>query len=363
MKVIVAYASCGSGHTKAAEALYGYLKEHRKDVQVQLIDILDTTPYLFRLVYRQGYFFLVNHALFLWRFGFWFTKTGFLRSFSRRIGALINRPFTKRFTRMLISQKPDYCIATHFLVAEIAAGVKKRYDTGLRVFNVITDFEVHPFWISQGIDRYFVASELTKKRTLRFGVPERLIQVSGIPAEEKFLSAYDKKTLRAKYGIAPGAFCVFMTTGSFGVGPLEELVRLLQPHAHVLVGCAHNKALCRKLERDKWPNVRVFGFVNYVHELLAITDALVTKPGGLTITESLLMRIPFFFSMAIPGQEEGNIAVLKEYGLSGGIQKPHEIITSILRLKNDPQLSARLKEIMSQIRKPDAAKVICDAIR
>ena len=363
MKVVIAYASCGNGHTKAAEALYGYLKAHRKDVDARLIDILDTTPFLFRLIYRRGYFFLVNHALFLWKFGFWFTKTGPLQTTSRHIGAFINRPFTKKFTRLLATQKPDYCVSTHFLTTEIAAGVKKRFRLPLRVFNVITDFEVHPFWISQDVDCYFIASELTKKCLCKLGIPDRLITISGIPAEEKFCFSLDKKALCVKHGINPATFCVLITTGSFGVGPLEELVRLLKGHAHVLVGCAHNKALRKKLIRVGYTHVTVFGFVDFVHELMAISDALITKPGGLTITEALLIQLPFFFVMAIPGQEEGNIAILEEYGISSKIQKPADIVEMILQLKKNPRLGMLIREKMSQLRKPDATKVICDALR
>ncbi|CUB41299.1 Processive diacylglycerol beta-glucosyltransferase [Bacillus cereus] len=52
-----------------------------------------------------------------------------------------------------------------------------------------------------------------------------------------------------------------------------------------------------------------------MNKLYDQVDAIVTKPGGVTISESLFKRIPIFIYHVLPGQEEINLQQFKELGV------------------------------------------------
>jgi processive 1,2-diacylglycerol beta-glucosyltransferase len=56
------------------------------------------------------------------------------------------------------------------------------------------------------------------------------------------------------------------------------------------------------------------GFTNRVERLMAASDLVITKPGGLTTSECLAMGLPMVVHAPIPGQEERNCDYLLEQG-------------------------------------------------
>ena len=109
-------------------------------------------------------------------------------------------------------------------------------------------------------------------------------------------------------GLQPDLFTVLVATGSFGIGPIEGIIDVLKGF-QVIVVCGHNRDLFRKLSGKYCALVKVLGLVDNMHELMAVSDAMVTKPGGLSICEALVSQLPLIFFNAIPGQEIGNIKV------------------------------------------------------
>ena len=108
---------------------------------------------------------------------------------------------------------------------------------------------MHPFWISVGIDTYAVASDYTKEKLLFEGIEDQRIKVVGIPIDTKFSLVYDKLNLCRKFGMQPDKFTVLITTGSFGMGPIEEIVDLAYKDVQIIVVCAHNKSLYQRLKK------------------------------------------------------------------------------------------------------------------
>src|SRR5690606_19759371 len=66
----------------------------------------------------------------------------------------------------------------------------------------------------------------------------------------------------------------------------------------------YDEALEISLKSDK--NIAVLKFCHFMDALLQATDLLVTKPGGLTVTEALITGTPMAIFKAIGGQEEQN---------------------------------------------------------
>ena len=363
MKVLITYASAGAGHRRAAEAIYDYLKENRKDLKLELVDILNSVNPFFRFCYNSGYPFLVHYAIWLWGFFFRVTEFSLTRWFSRKFSKFANYLACRKFRNFLVKEEFDFIISTHFLNSELAADLKSKNKIKSKLITVITDFGVHPFWVSCGTDLYIGASELTKDKLLNLGVSEQQIKVFGIPVNPGFTKPQDRGKLAAKFAIAADKFTVLVMTGSFGTGALDKIAQSLCCDAQVLVVCAKNKKLFSRLNSKNFENVKVFGFVNNAQELMGVSDVIITKPGGSSIAELLNMELLPIFISAIPGQEQDNIKILSAYGLGFAPKNNKQIRDLVLDLKNNPQKRMSLKSNIAQVAKPLACQEIASVIR
>jgi processive 1,2-diacylglycerol beta-glucosyltransferase len=380
MKIIIAYTSAGAGHAKAAEALYEHFRKRNRRLQLELVDVLEQSDFIFRKVYASGYTFMVKHVQWLWKVIYHITSQKRLQPPLTRVRSLHNRARVRGFIDQLIREDPDVIIATHFLPAAIAACLKEEGKITSRLCTVITDFCVHPFWVYEHTDLYCVASELTARELIDLGVDRNTVTVTGIPVDEKFLKDFDKRRMRDKLSLDPDAFTVLVVTGSFGIGPVEQIVSALHGHVQLIVVCARNKRLYARLKAKKYARTRVFGFVDDIEELMAAADCVVTKPGGLSISELLAMELPPVFISAIPGQEAENVRVLGEYGIglvpgrraylaerSGTIQGVARLIAAAVKQKvlsymRHPQKLKEVQERIRAIKQPGAAGAIYRAV-
>lgn len=362
MKIIVSYASAGAGHLKAAEAIYNYIKERSPEIDVRIVDVIDKASFLFRINYTFGYSFLVRNANFLWWLAFWITDFKPLRPFTKSITSVITQLNTKGFARFLIQENPDVIISTHFLPSQISSALRKTRKIKSRLVTIITDFTVHSFWVSPATDIYVVASGFTREQLVREGVREERIKEFGIPIDSKFLIQYDRGKLCRKLDIDENKFTVLIMTGSFGLGPLEQIVNALYRDVQILVVCAANKKLYTRLKNRNLADVRVFAFIDNPQELMAVSDIIITKPGGLTISEITAMELVPVFISAIPGQEAGNIEALKRYGIKLCASSIEGIKNMVLDFKDHRDKLKNIKENIRKVKKPDCLREIYNAV-
>ena len=218
---------------------------------------------------------------------------------------------------------PDAILCTHFLPAELLSRQKAAREGGRssrRCGSQVTDFDVHALWVHPHVDRYCVASEEVAFRLADRGVPREKISVTGIPVMPQFTAPLDRATCARELGIAPDRFTVLMMAGGAGVGGLDELAeRVLRlPAAAQLVALAgRNAELLKRLQTlaKRHPG-RLFplGFTTTVERVMTAADLVVTKPGGLSVSECLAKQRPMLLVSPIPGQEERNADYLLEAG-------------------------------------------------
>lgn len=363
MKVIITFASAGSGHQKAAEAIYNYFRKTGNGTGVEIVDVLEKTNFLFRLIYSRGYFFLVNHASFLWALGYKATESSSLNIFGRFLHFVLNRACLKRYNRYLLNENPDVIISTHFLPTEISGHLKKSGKIKARIITVITDYGTHPLWLSKYTDLYIVACDAEKKELIQQGIAENNIRAWGIPIDGKFLKPLDKDFLKEKFGIDKQRFTVLLVTGSFGLGPIEQISDNLKKEAQLLVVCAKNKKLYSRLSKKyKNSEIKIFGFVDFIHELMSVSDLIITKPGGLTIAEVLSMELVPVFVSPIPGQETRNLEILKEYGIGIEGGNMSDIKNIIRSFREHPEKLQAVREKIKKLKKTDSAERIYNAV-
>jgi processive 1,2-diacylglycerol beta-glucosyltransferase len=359
MKILIVYASAGAGHRKAAEALQSHLQNTHPEFSLETIDILDYTPKSFKLLYSKGYVFLVSRFPWLWyllyRISFYFPNNP-INPYLEYINCM-------PFVRLLQREGPRVVVSTHFLVNSIASVYKKRNpDHRLRLISIVTDYTLHPLWIGEGVDVYIASCGYVKSELMIRGVEESRIKEYGIPANEKFYRAADRKDAALKLKVGLEKFTVLIMTGTFGIGPIEEIVKILAGDFQLLVVCGSNIRLYRRLSGLGLASVKVYPLIHNVDELMSVSDVVLTKAGGISITESLAKGLPMVFFANIPGLETTNAKVICSYGAGFNTKTTAQIKEIVHSLKNDKTPYQKAMHHLIRIRKSDTLVNISNEI-
>src|SRR3989338_780556 len=358
-KVFIVYASAGAGHQKAAEAVYEYLQNTRQDLRLRLINVLDYGAPLIKFLYSRGYIFLISKHRWLWyllyRLSYFFADSP--------LRFLADYKNANYFIALLKAEKPDIILSTHFLTNSIITAYKRiERPLRLRLISIITDYNLHPYWIGKGIDLYICSCKYVKDELLRKGITDDRIRVYGIPVNQKFYLSSDRNAVAQRLRIAPSQFTVLIITGTIGTGPIEEIVNALVNNTQLLVVCGRNQRLFKRLKKLNHPNLKPYPLIDYVDELMSVSDIVLTKAGGLTISESLAKGLPMIFFSNIPGLETSNEEEIANYGagfISAAISEIKEILTS---LKNNPEFYQKVQAMLMRLRKQDALENISSEI-
>lgn len=332
MKILIIYVTAGAGHKKAAEAIYNGIMA-KTSFEVKIVDALDHSNPLFKYSYPNFYTFLVSRFPWLWAFFFGLMDVPAFQGAVRLIRRVYNAFNTRPLHRLIKEGQYDWIICTHFLPAEVAGYLKRTGRISSKVMCVVTDFDVHRVWINKGVDLYTGACDYTREKLIELGVPKDRAIVTGIPTDVRFQKELDAFSLRRQLGLNEHALTVLIATGSFGFGPIEELIVNLREHQLIVV-CGHNKDLYERLSKQNLPHVKVCGLVNNMDELMAASDIMVTKPGGLSISEALVKGLVLVFFSAIPGQETNNVNVLNRFHIGLGLLSAQQIRETVKRLSS-----------------------------
>lgn len=115
-------------------------------------------------------------------------------------------------------------------------------------------------------------------------------------------------------------------------------------------------------ENSRENDVKIFEYSNQIPEFMSISDLVITKPGGLTVSESLVSHIPMIIINPIPGQEEENAEFLEKNKVAKWLKKDDDIDFTLNILLNDDSILNNMKENTYQIAKPNATHNICEII-
>ena len=352
MKILVIHATAGAGHKKAAEAIFHGLKA-RGGHDVRLVDALDYTNLFFKKIYPRFYAFLVTRLPWAWGLFFALLDIPWMQPLVHGARRLCNGFNAQALQKFLIREQFDGVITTHFLPVEVCAYLKRSGAVKSKIICVVTDFDAHRIWVNKGVDVYTAACEYTKNKLIALGVRPEAIFTTGIPTDARFAFKTDTIALKKKLGLQDG-MTILIATGAFGMGPMEELMELLEGY-QLLIVCGHNRDLYERLKSLARKNAHVLGLVDNMDELMSVADVMVTKPGGLSIAEALVKKLPMIFFSAIPGQETNNIKVLSAYEAAPQTQSSvPQIAQTIHEWDSHPEDLDALRGRMSELSKPNA---------
>jgi processive 1,2-diacylglycerol beta-glucosyltransferase len=361
-RILVLSASVGAGHLRAAQAVELALREVLPDATVRNLDVLEMTNAAFRRLYGKAYLDLVNKAPHV--LGYFYDLLDQPRrpkSRRDRLRLAVEKLNLRTFIRFLRDDPWDLVINTHFLPAEIIASLRRAERLTTPQVTVTTDFETHRLWVNQPCEHYFTATQEGALYLHSWGVPAGDTTVTGIPVHPVFAKPKDRDACLKKHGLLGDRAVVLQLAGGFGVGPIVKLHQALRDVARpteLVVIAGRNEKVRAELEAlppSPRHRVKVLGFTTEIDELMAVADLVVSKPGGLTTSETLARGAVMVIVNPIPGQESRNSDYLLENGAAIKVNNLATLAHKVGALLEDPKRLAQLKANVARIARPQAA--------
>lgn len=363
MRVLILSVTAGFGHHATAKAIGDRLEE-----QNVRVDTLDVYAYISRLVKQtidKGYLFSSRHMQTLYRLVYQLAEGESSSYFSTApsIINIINAMGASKFAKVLQGYAPDVIVCTHVFAAQMVDELKKRKKLAdITTIGIVTDYTLHPYWENVPRVQYIViASELLTLRCTRRGIPLERILPFGIPVHPKFNEVVTREQAAHTLGIDPTRPTLLLMGGSMGhadhVHTIESLAELNLP-LQLLVVCGNNKKMFSQVERlggqRGMCTIYPYGFVTNVEIMMSASDCIISKPGGLTVSEALAKNLPMLLIDPIPGHEERNVDFLVNNGMAALITKNYPIEEAVSQLFQNPVRLSCVRETMRAIAHPDA---------
>ena len=386
MKILIFYASYGGGHLNTAKSINDYIINNYPNNDVELIDCMKYVNKTIEKLTTAAYREMAKKAPWAWGKIYSDSQKGPLAHLSSRS----NKIMAIKLLRLLREKQPDVIISTHPFGSQMCSYLKRKNKITAKIATIMTDFSPHDQWLvgHEFTDYFFVANDKMKNYLINKGITENKISVTGIPISNRFLKTYNKKEILDTYNLSEDKFTVlFFGGGEFGLGKtktaeiFESFVQeSLKEKIQIIAIAGKNPKMKASFEEivskysvnttttnttdttDITNNVKILEFTNQVPELMSISDLVVTKPGGLTTSESLASHLPMLIINPIPGQEEENAEFLEDKGIAIWLRKNDDSKLIIENLLADSQKLNLMKENTKLLARPHSTETICKMI-
>ena len=322
-KYLIFYLKTGGGHFAPALSLANYLNRHYPDEFAPvLVDGFEKTNRIVKYLIEEGYRKMQTKAKWAYEMLYALHK---LKIFGRFSCFVVSKSSEKIYEEIIKREKPEKIIVLHFLLIEPVYRVINKLNLDIPVYTIITDpYTAHPIWTLRKNQRYIVFSERLKQAFLKW-VPAENIYVFPFILEEKFSQPIPQSaipSMKKEMGFTVGKKLILVMGGGDGI-PHGRIVLLnllnAKPDADIAVVCGKNKSfyITALHLKEKHPevNMKVYEFINFVYELLNISDVVITKCGASTMMEILILNKVPVINDYIWEQEKGNIEFIQENNL------------------------------------------------
>jgi len=366
-RVLILTSDAGFGHRRSAESVEKALHKLYGDrVLVEVVNpITDTDKALLMKNVEKNYNTGVKNTPGLYRLGYQLSDN---RQVSDMMDGALTFALTSSLKEVIRTFKPQAILNTNEMFNSAVGSALDQLDTHMPYFTVVTDFaDVHALWFSNEPDVYFLASDWVRVRALENEMkPEKLI-VSGIPVDPIYEEPISNKArLRKKLRIEPN-LPTFIIVGGDRVKNVLETVEALEGLEHdfqVVAIAGGNDRLFLDLVKlkTKFP-LHVHHFLNDMPEWLRAADVLITKAGGLILSEGLAAGLPILIIHYLPGQEEGNVRYVLSHQAGALPANTGEAIATLdYWLKDDAKGLKITAQAARALGKPHAASQVAEAL-
>lgn len=359
MRILVLSAATGGGHLRAASAIKSYADKYCKEHEIEVVDAFEYIGYLYNKTVAGGYEFMAKHTPNL--FGTVYNHTN-KDTHLNNMATKFNKLHSKKLLPLIEEKKPDIIICVHPFAGEMVSDLKEKNKINIPAICIITDFAPHRMYIQDYLDAYVVSSNEMKESLIELGVKPDIIHTMGIPIDVSFYEDYNKIELLLEMGLAPNLKTLLIMAGSFGVTDILKIYQSVvetDAEFQIIVITGKNKKLYDKFEemlskknkglktdtKNNKPTKLMF-FVSDINKYMYVADLIVTKPGGLTVSEAIASSLPMAIFKAFPGQEEDNANYLERNNMA-------------IRLPKGDKCGQVIKDLLCNEEKLNSMKEAC----
>ncbi len=355
-KILIIYATYGSGHKAIAKYIEKYFLNKNNDLEIKSIDLLDYSDSLGGKLGKRISENLMLHHPFIWDLVYKSSDHKYTCAFSSKV---ILKPFkNKKLEKDISTFNPDLTIATHFYGASIITDFNKKGLTKSKIISIVTDYEAHEMWLKTFKEQnYLVVSSKDERRELiKEGYQKDKIKPYGIPIFPAMEELSEKDGFFKKLGLdSHNLTCVCFAGGGNGsTATLPYIKNILKANKDInliIISGKNKKAydqIKNYINKYNVKNTLLYGFVNNVPELLKMSDFVITKPGGAQTTECLYFRKPMLLIKSSGGQENANIKYFTRKGFAKRFRTPRGLVRFYKNIDKDNRELIRMKNKLSK---------------
>jgi processive 1,2-diacylglycerol beta-glucosyltransferase len=360
-QILILTASFGDGHLQASRALKMSFLE-RGIGNVNVIDLLKEAHPVLNVISRKLYITstkTLKYGLDYYGWSYYVTRNN---NHYRPWSKYFNYLGQKKLKEIIDEVKPEAIVN----VFPFGAAPEVASERGISTFTILTDYALHSRWLHLYTDKYYVATKELKIELLKKGFNENQIEVTGIPIREAFyhVSKTDNSFVRL---LDPEKKTVMIAAGAYGVlNDLDSIIKSLQTRiqCQIVIVCGRNEKMKQTLRNAYETNsdVHIFGFVENMQDLMSVSSCIITKAGGLTLTEALTLSLPVFIFKPFGGQEKENALFFQHKGIARISRNLKQLEEDIFAFLTDDVCAEEIRSKMAALRKEHAADRIASDI-
>ncbi len=325
-KILVMYARYGSGHKSIAEYVAKYMEENNDKVDVKILDITDYGNFVGRMSVKLMDWVCKRRPEIIFDTAY--------ELLDHKLSSLGHNVFSRKcydnekLRKIIKEYNPDITISSHFYCSNIINYYNDIKLINSKLFTIITDYRTHEWWTKNHKKEtgFIVGNEMVKEELVRrgvdakkvyaFGLPLNIAQINKLDPDEFILKRYNLKGDKKIYLFFGGS-----TAGSMYYYDYFKTIAKMNLNADIIFISGKNEKLkykCEKYVKSKGiKNITVLGFSTDVFNLMKISDLVISKPGGATVTECLEMKVPMVLVPGMGGQEKYNARFMskKKFGI------------------------------------------------
>ncbi|MBR3153267.1 MAG: glycosyltransferase [Clostridia bacterium] len=369
-KVLIFYGTYGGGHLAAARSIKEFIDSNYKDVEATMFDCIEYVNKYVNKVSTTAYKEMAKVAPWMWRKVYSNSDHGALSKISDQS----NKIMARKLNKLIQEVNPDLIISTLPFSNNMCTDLKKKGKITCPIATVMTDMAPHGQWLvnCEFLDFFFVAnSQMKKTLVTKYNINSNKIHITGIPLSGRFLNPnFDREAIFKEFNLDSSKNTVlFFAGGEFGLGRkktrmiLRALIRLFK-NFQIIAISGKNAKMNHKFKEivslyHAEDRVVVLDYTNKVPELMSISNMVITKPGGLTITESLVSGLPIIIINPIPGQEEENAEFLVKNKVAVWLKKDDNVARFLKNLYRHPEIIDEMRNNIPNLAKPNSTADIC----
>ncbi len=299
MKVLIFYATYGGGHLSAANAIKEIIDLKYPEIETEMVDCMEYVNKIINKLTVKAYTDMAKKLPRAWGKVYKYSKKGPISGVTKTS----NKMLALKLKTLIKKIEPDIIISTHPFSTQMCAFLKKHKKIDVKLANILTDFQPHQQWLvkHEFVDYFFLSNEKMKEELKEYGISEEKLYVTGIPISQRFSKKYEKDPIIEELNLNKNKKTILLFAGGkYGLAKnniydfLEIIAKDFSDYQTIAIS-GKNEKIFNKFnqiveENNAKENIKVLEYTNKVPEIMNISEIVITKPGGITVSESMAMR-------------------------------------------------------------------------